>query len=70
VIAVDDPAVKAAGALVKTAVVGDHVENHCQAAVNAVPSSEVVHQSGSQAAAALVPLSRIAAAIRSRSAPV
>ena len=67
---VDEPAVKVPGALVNTMVVGDHAENHCQAVVNAAPSSVVAHHAGAHAAAGLVPLSWIAAASRSSSAPV
>ena len=57
--------------LVKTTVVGDHVENPCQAVVKAAPSRDVAHHAGRAGARRrLVPLSRIAAASRSRSAPV
>ena len=66
----DEPAVNVDGELVSTMTVGDHVENHCHAVVKAEPSSAVVHHAGAQAADALVPLSRIAAASRSSSAPV
>ena len=40
-----------------TMAVGDHVENHCQAVVNAAPSSAVAHHVGAQASAAFVALS-------------
>ena len=55
----------------KTAVVGDQVENPCHAVVNAAPSRDVVHQAGAQARRRA---SRAAvadrAASRSSSAPV
>ena len=65
----DEPAVNVQ-AVVKTAVVGDHVENPCHAVVNAAPSRAVAHHAGAQASPRLMPLSWIAAASRSSSAPV
>jgi hypothetical protein len=54
---VESPATNVAGALANAIVVGDQVENHCQAVVNAAPSSPVAHHVGAQALAGLVPLS-------------
>jgi len=53
------------GAVVKTGTVGVHAENAAQAGVNAAPSSAVAHHDGAHALVP-APLSRIAAARRSR----